>query len=257
MLTNIKELIGLSIDAKDERLGSVADIFFDDHFWTVRYLVVDTSEWLFGRKVLISPQSADAPNVEEGTIAVDLTAEEVRNGPEVGTELPVSRQAETDLVNYFGWVPYWNPLGAHGRGPTLAPVRTSPDRPQQPVHEGDPNLRSIEEVTGYHIAVTDGEIGHAEDFLIQLDDWLIRYMVVETGNWFDGKRILVAPDWIRSIDWDDSRVHVDLTREAIKNSPEYDPSKPVDRDYERSLYEHYGRTAPWDEKARQPHANEG
>ena len=55
------------------------------------------------------------------------------------------------------------------------------------------NLRSIDAVVGYHIAATDGEIGHIEDFLVDDGDWRLRYMTVDTKNWFPGQRVLLSP----------------------------------------------------------------
>jgi quercetin dioxygenase-like cupin family protein len=72
-------------------------------------------------------------------------------------------------------------------------------------------------VIGYHIAATDGDIGHVEDFLVDDATWTIRYMVVDTRNWWPGKTALVAPEWIARVDWNESKVHVSLTREQIKN----------------------------------------
>ena len=60
-------------------------------------------------------------------------------------------------------------------------------------NDDDPHLRSIEAVTGYHIHASDGEIGHVEDFLIEDADWSIRYLVVDTKNWWPGKKVLISP----------------------------------------------------------------
>ena len=91
----------------------------------------------------------------------------------------------------------------------------------------------------------DGEIGHVEDFLVDDESWAVRYLVIDTSNWIGGRTVLVAPDWVRRIDWHDRLLLVDLTRDAIKNSPEYDPTVELDRDYEDQLYEYYRRPAYW------------
>jgi hypothetical protein len=111
----------------------------------------------------------------------------------------------------------------------------------------DPHLRSSREVTGYHIQATDGDIGHVEDLLVDDQSWKIRYMIVDTTNWWPGKKVLVAPDWISEVNWAESKVHVQLGREKIRTSPEYDPSRPVERSYEARLYGHYARPRYWDE----------
>jgi hypothetical protein len=101
----------------------------------------------------------------------------------------------------------------------------------------DQHLRSTQAVTGYYIGANDGKIGHGEDFIVDDEIWSIRYIVVDTRNWWPGQKVLVSPQWIEKVSWADSMVYVGLTRGAIKNAPEYDASSPIDRDYEARLHE--------------------
>ncbi len=50
--------------------------------------------------------------------------------------------------------------------------------------ENDPHLRSAEELEGYHIQASDGEIGHLESLVADHANWDIRYLRVEAGNWW-------------------------------------------------------------------------
>lgn len=109
----------------------------------------------------------------------------------------------------------------------------------------DPHLRSTQEVTGYHIQATDGEIGHVEDFIIDDETWAIRYLIVSTRNWWPGKKILVSPQWIERVSWSESLVFVNLSRESIKQGPEYDEAEGVTRDYETRLHRHYELEGYW------------
>jgi hypothetical protein len=111
---------------------------------------------------------------------------------------------------------------------------------------GDSRLRSARDVMGYYIEATDGDIGHVDDFLIDDSEWAIRYMIVDTRNWWPGKKVLISPEWISQVSWPDSRVYVDLTREGVKTAPEYDPSRPVEREYETRLYRHHDRPSYWE-----------
>ena len=90
--------------------------------------------------------------------------------------------------------------------------------------DDDPHLRSVEAVTGYHIHASDGEIGYVEDFLLQDTDWSIHNLVVDTTNWWPGKKVLIAPRSIQEIDWTDNLVNLKIDREKVKNSPAYDAS---------------------------------
>ena len=107
----------------------------------------------------------------------------------------------------------------------------------------DPHLRSCKAVAGYHIHATDGEVGHVEGFLVDDETWAIRYLVVDTNNWWLAHTVLIAPEWIRSVDWSDRTVTVGMGREAVKAAPPYDPSAELDRQSETGLYTHYGYPA--------------
>ena len=109
----------------------------------------------------------------------------------------------------------------------------------------DSHLRSTIEVNSYNIQASDGEIGHVEDFIIDDETWAIRYLVIDTHNWWPGKKVLVSPQWIERVSWSDSKVFVNLSRESIKNSPEYTEESLITRDYETILYQHYKRQGYW------------
>ena len=261
MFQSVNELKGQVIHASDGELGTVDHFLFDDESWTIRYLVVETGK-LLGRKVLISPISIDRKHKTDG-LALSLTKEQIRNSPGIDTDKPVSRQHETQYFNYYGYPYYWGGPGLWGGTayPIGHPATTGslgyPDRTSgytgtaatarpQPAKEEDPHLRSTKEVIGYYIEASDGSIGHVEDFLIDNENWAIRYMVVDTVNWRPGKKVVVAPQWIKDVSWMESRVYVNLSRKRIKNAPEYDPAAIVDREYEVKLYEHYGSPKYWD-----------
>ena len=109
----------------------------------------------------------------------------------------------------------------------------------------DPHLRSTKDVTGYHVQATDGEIGHVDDFIVDDHTWAIRYLVIDTGNWRSGKKVLVAPRWIERVSWSDAEVYVKLSRAAIQGSPEYIEESALTRDYEAKLHGHYDQPGYW------------
>ncbi len=245
ILRSIKEVSGYRILAEDGDIGHGHDFFFDDEIWAIRYVVVDTGKWLPGRKVLLVPSVVEKPEWKNQTIPVRLTKEQVKESPEIDADKPVSRQAEIELHKHFKWAPYWTaPMPG-----TVPPVTPEPEAEgEKRVLEEervDPHLRSTKEVIGYNIQALDDEIGHVEEFIADDLDWFIRYMVVDTRNWLPGRKVLVSPGWIERVSWADSNVYVDLPRGLIKDSPEYDPSAPVNRQYEERLYDYYGRPKYW------------
>jgi uncharacterized protein YrrD len=247
MLRSIKSLEGYKIQATDGALGKVNEFYFDDETWTIRYLVVDTGTWLSGRKVLISPLcTMDTPDWKLQRFPVNLTKDQVKESPDIDVDKPVSRQHQIDLHKYYGWPVYW-PLVTPTGVPLVTPLPSQIEKEKAAATEekGDPHLRSTEEVTGYTIHATDGEIGHVKDFIADDKSWVIRYMVVDTGHWLPGRKVLIAPAWITKISWSDDRVNVDLSRESVKDSPRYDPSAPINQEYEIQLYDFYGRPKYW------------
>ncbi len=113
----------------------------------------------------------------------------------------------------------------------------------------DCHLRSCRSVIGHHVHATDGDLGHVEDFLVDEHTWAIRYLIVDTSNWWGGHQVLIAPPWITAVSWSDAKVSVDLTRQGIKDAPAYDSAAQLDPEQERSIYEHHGRPDYWTTKA--------
>ena len=109
----------------------------------------------------------------------------------------------------------------------------------------DPHLRSTRELAGYHIEASDGEIGHLEDFLFDDETWQIRYAIVDTKNWWPGKKVLLRPQWLKSVDWGAGEIHANLPRETIPKGPEWNPDSTLSREYELRLHQHYGYAPCW------------
>lgn len=256
MLHPISDLKGYSISASDGEIGQVEDFLFDDQHWVVRYIVIDTGRWLPGRKVLISPISIGRADRENQVIEVKLRKEQIENSPSIETDKPVSRQHETTFANYYGYPYYWG--GPYLWGPAAYPsalgappysesaAEREQARAERAQESNDPHLRIARAVNGYYIEANDGDIGHVEDFLVDDQDWAIRYMLVDTKNWWPGKKVLVSPNWIERLSWSDSRVYVNESRDNIKHAPEYNSAANLERDYENDLHRHYNRNPYWD-----------
>jgi hypothetical protein len=245
MLNNAKTLKGYKLDSLDGEIGKVKDFYFDDQYWTVRYLVADTGKWLTGRTVLVSPYALAGVMPDEKQVAIDLTKKQIEDSPSLNSDKPVSRQFEEDFYGYYGWPIYWGGPYNWGSLPYLARDQAQWTKPAQGEKAWDPHLRSVHEVSGYHIQAIDGEIGHVEDFIIDDETWSIRYLIANTRNWWPGKKALVSPQWIERVSWGDSKVFANLSRDAIKQAPEYMEEFLLSRDYETELHQHYNRRGYW------------
>jgi uncharacterized protein YrrD len=253
MLRRAKELSDYKLGARDGDIGKVKEFYFDDQNWTVRYLVADTGGWLTGRRVLISPYALDPADKNAKVIPVDLTRTQIEKSPPLATDRPVSRQYEGDYYSYYGWPGYWG--GTYLWGLSAYPTRGRGgwSEASRRAKDEDPHLRSTEDVTGRDIEAQDGGIGHVEDFVIDDETWAIRYLIVDTQNWWPGKKVLISTRWIERISWEEAKVFINLTREAIKRGPEYTDQTLITRDHETNLHRHYNREGYWaDDLATQP-----
>ena len=245
MLNKVKTLKGYRLESLDGEIGKVKEFYFDDRYWTVRYLVADTGNWLTGRQVLISPYALVAVVREDQHITVDLTKKQIESSPSLDSDKPVSQQLEQAYYGHYGWPMYWSGPYAWGPSPYLERDRTKWNTFPQGEKAWDPHLRSTHAVSGHHIQALDGEVGHVEDFIIDDETWAIRYLIIDTHNWWPGKKVLVSPQWIERVNWIERKVFVNLSRDAIKRSPGYTDESMPSRDYETGLYLHYNHLGYW------------
>lgn len=251
------DITGYGLRATDGAIGTIRDLLFDDRHFGVRWVVVDTGTWLPGRKVLLPPSALGTPDPGTREYPVDLSRDQIKGAPGLEADEPVSRQFETDIYGYYGWDPYWYggfgypmvggvmPTGTVATAPPVGNAEPEVAQDRQDRQEGDPHLRSAGEVTGYYVEATDGSIGHIEDFVLDETEWAIRYLMIDTKNWWPGKMVLISPHWLRDIAWADEQVFIDVTREKVKGAPEFEPSMTIDREYEERVYTHYGHRPYW------------
>lgn len=258
MLWNASTINGYAISASDGKIGTISDLLFDDTSWLIRWLVVDTGNWLSGRKVLLPSSAMGHLDAKQEECSIKLTIQKIKDSPTIATDRPVSRQVETSIYSYYGYSPSWGSgygylggigyLGSYGYmggiGGAL-PVSLGSQAPEEEIADvqrshDDVHLRSVAAVTGYHIHASDGEIGHIEDFLVEDVDWSIRYFLVDTKNWWPGKKVLISPQSAREIIFPDKLINLNVDRQIVKNSPAYDPSKTIDGAYDEKFLTYYG-----------------
>lgn len=239
MLQKIESIIGLSIGATDGEIGKVKDIYFDDETWDVRYLVVETGTWLFGRKVLISPVAIQPSDWSSETLPVNLTQEQIKNSPDIDTERPVSKEQESDLYNYYSWPAY----GGAGMGymttgmvgGVIAPGANIDDKTPEETHQEDNHLRSIKNIADFQVYTQDGLAGDIDDFFIDNESWNINHLIIKTGDWYSNKKIVLSTKKAGQINWKSADLHISIGTEALVNNPVMEDGQTLNANYERSL----------------------
>ena len=229
MLRSIKKLYGDRLGASDGDIGHVKDFYFDDQNWAVRYLVADTGTWLTSRLVLISPHAFGGLSQDGKVLCANLTRKQIEASPSIEWHKPVSRQYEEEYYQYYGWPFYWQGDGLWGMSgfPILElPAKSLPNEKPvaiEPRHKrADAHLRSTQAVKGYHLEASDGIVGHVCDFMMDDKSWAIGQLVVKTGHRFTGKEVLIPVSKVARISYEDSKVFVTLTKEAVEQSPVHD-----------------------------------
>jgi uncharacterized protein YrrD len=226
MLQSIKDLYGEKLGATDGEIGHVKDFYFDDQSWAVRYLVADTGTWLTSRQVLVSPHAIGSLYEDGNVMLVNLTRKQIEDSPPIEWHKPVSRQYEEEYHRYYGWPSYWQGDGLWGMGdfPILTvPPKILPRAKTAASHRKhevtDAHLRSTQAVKGYNVEASDGIIGHVSDFIMDGESWAIRSLVVKTGHRFSGNEVQIPAGKVDRINYEKSTVFVNMTKEAVKQSP--------------------------------------
>jgi hypothetical protein len=226
MLRSIKKLYGDKLGASDGDIGQVRDFYFDDQNWAVRYVIADTGTWLTSRQVLLSPHAFGGLNQDGKVLRVNLTRKQIEASPSIEWHKPVSRQYEEEYYRYYGWPYYWQGDGLWGM--SGFPILEAPTKPLPSEKAGaldprdkraDAHLRSTQAVNGYHIKVTDGIVGHVCDFMMDDQSWAIGKLVIKTGHRFTGREVQIPVSKVDRISYEDSTIFVNLTKEAVEQSP--------------------------------------
>jgi hypothetical protein len=210
MLQSANDLWGFSIGATDGEIGQVEEFLFDEH-WIVRGIVVNIGGWFTPNKITVSTTSINRVDWTTRSVETPLTRQEVKSSPQIASG---RSDNSTEHVKSAG-------------------AKVSHD-------EGSTNrTRSTKALKGFAIAARDRDIGHVDDFIIDDERWMIGYVVVDTRNWLPGKKVIVPPSRMKKIDWRTGKIHAELSRRDIKNSPEYDDTLTIDREYEERIHRHY------------------
>jgi hypothetical protein len=222
MQLNLKALYGSRLAALDGDIGHVRDFYFDDKSWVIRYMVVNTGSWLQERMVLLSPHAFGKWDQLEGTLHVKLRRAQIESSPPIASHAPVSRQYEVEYYRYYGWPAYWSGDAMWGAGAfpmVMHPPAAEMDKDYpRHHHRDDKHLRSAQAIKGYEIQAADGPIGHVSGFLVDNRSWAIREVVADAGSWISCKEVLIPPDKVDRISYEESKMFVNLTKADIEQT---------------------------------------
>jgi len=258
MLRNLKGIKGCAVLASDGAVGCVSDFYFDEETWTVRYLVVETENWLWGRKVLIPTNSILQSNWDERRFLVSTTRKQIKDSPDIDTGRPVSRRQESRHAEFHARSPYWADKSMPGLDSYDMPPFTLGEQTEfnyansqeDPGHRyDDTHLHRGEDMRGLHIDAADGKAGGIGGLLLGDDGWAIRYLILYTENWWPGRRLLIAPLRLEGIQWADGAINVQMRKQAIVDAAQRDRSSGFNRQKKIERSRRYGRSIEQDDNA--------
>lgn len=233
-MLKLNELIGSTIVATDGELGKVKDAIFDDRTWAIRYLVVDAGSWLSSHEVVLAPQSVSRAQPSDDRLTVRLSEEEIRRSRSRANVDTVSDKEEELRKSYRGYGPDWQGVypGGWGYYPIGGPVAPAPREPASDVsverkrdelEQREVHLRSFQEVKNYNLCAGDDEFGHVDDLMVDENEWVIRYLDVDTLNYVPSKHVFLRPDDVSDLDWGEQLFRLRLSRDQVLGAPTAPP----------------------------------
>ncbi len=245
MKRSVKELLGYDIQVKDGTKGIVNDFLFDEESWTIRYMMTDIGNLFVDKKILIPRVFFEKPDWSKRLFLVHMTKDELKNSPKLEKHKPASREFEHKLNKFYNIENYWTTsyVPTFGVPEMVVPMHQRDDSPKTVKDpQIDTSLRSFQEIKGYMIECLDEKHGYVTDFIVDDENWKIIYMIIDMGNVFKKeKRVMLAVNWINEIDYKDKKISINHTSKVLEESPDFDPSVPVNEEYEKNLYDYYGR----------------
>lgn len=249
MLRSLKDMIGYEVLCPEGIAGTVDDFYFDNKQWRIRYLVVDISMLVPGKKVLITPgMFIDRPDWDSRSFAVGLSTQTVMNSPDIDTEKPVIRQTEVEVHNYFSQPYYWAALsypsgsmpGIVIPGENGSETDMSPDEMEKGEH-----LHSLKDMMDYAVLARDSSDGKLDDIIIDDEQWVIDSLAASGKGYFQGKKYLVKPETVERVDHTQKIILLSLTSVQVKENRKYDPAEPVNVKMEERKYDYRGKPQDW------------
>jgi len=240
MKRSLKEFTGYLLTTQDGKTAKVKDFLFDEKQWMIRYLEADFGGWLSPNKILIPKVFLKQPPFESDVFPTEISSSDIENCPKIGEHLPVSRKYEEMLHEHYQLNPYWLTPYVATSGSFYPPRPVKIPKTEAKEENVDSILRSFKEISGYQIKSLTEVFGQVDDVIIDDVDWQVVYLVIDTNLWLPwSKKVIIGVENLNEIIYTMRTVKINLSTDAIKDAPEFDPDKLIDEKYEQSIIDFY------------------
>ncbi|MBK1878665.1 PRC-barrel domain-containing protein [Pelagicoccus mobilis] len=267
MLRSIKDLFGYPVMANDGKAGKVKDLLFGDRHWRMRYLDVETRRGLhlnlrylseteddktIVTRRLVKAEDLEAPScgVDRRIIPTTLSKDEVGACEGFGSHLPAEEMYEMEFRRFFRHAiyderPLFGSFGYAGYLPSVSAYDHSEEEIREHLDKmgkiAGEHLHSAKAVIGYHVVGQDENLGIIGDLILDVDEWKIAYLVLDTRHGIPSRKYLVDMEQVLTLDWSSSSVEVKLTLEDLLKMRRYWVYDPVNHDAENHEFDYSGK----------------
>lgn len=238
MLVNAHKLKKMPIVLSEQDTGKITDFHFDDLFWRIRHIGIKAGghnkiNFIVVSRYQTGDQQSDPEFFplykplnynEDGKARMELKRWNEFSQTPVYQAGPLVKIRQGNFNEQHIYEAYKN-------------VSSSDEKDYQYLRA---HIREIRAIIKSDLICSNGKAGWIKDVIIETNNWKIRYLVVQAS---DGNRsekdILISPTWIKKIEWQNNDVYLNVNKNAILDSPAYDPEKPITNDFELRILRYY------------------
>jgi hypothetical protein len=248
LFQTLKGMCQSDVEVSAGRIGKIGRFIIDDQNWVIRYISI-LLNIPARKKALISPRSVR--KFEKSILSLNCSIEQLISAPLF--DFPISRDQEIAFHDHFRIPYYWNsPFYDNSLGKSIYPgissilscysSESTLCRKDQSPHS---HLHDADELCNFKIMGINEEAGNIEDLLIDKDDWVIRYLLINSNCLLSCRLIPISPLWIKAADWDEAEIYVNFKAKVISSAPKFEDISDLDRDLEKRIFAYFDCPPYW------------
>lgn len=239
MLRTVHSIEGYAIHAEDGEIGSIKTVYFDDRTWKLKYFVVKLGSFWNAKEVLILPMQDHKLSWQGKFIEIGLTKDQVKNSKPYEADLPVSVQHEIIDAKNFEALYLANPWSGAFLPMWFPDIRHT-DKLIEKI--GDEHLRSCGITDDFSVVNSKLEkIGAIKDFIFDVDEWQIKYLIIDTNGFLPYGDVMVSTQHVKSFNTDLKELSLDLNKEELEDCPAYNHREPINKEEIINYYDYEGK----------------